>query len=143
MPRVRLQRVRVIQHEQPAPVSRPSTAKKWARVKRTGTHGLRRGAWYPVVSDPSSGLVVLDVRRHNVPVLRAHVDLSDAPPSLWSVVRWDEKQRGAQRASAQNLGLTYVVCPQCSERAKVETEVARLTCPDCGGAFAVDWEHPC
>jgi hypothetical protein len=117
--------------------------KKWARVKRSGTHGLRRGAWYPVVSDPPTGLVILSVRKHNVPVLRAHLDLDDAPPSRWSIVRWTEQQRGAQRASEQNVGLTYAVCPACSGRAKAEVQAPRLTCPDCGGTFPVDWEHPC
>ncbi|HXV86151.1 MAG TPA: hypothetical protein VD793_05615 [Gemmatimonadales bacterium] len=119
------------------------SAKKWARVKRTGTHGLRRGAWYPVVSDPNSGLLILSVRQNNVPVLRAHVEVSDSAPQSWSVVRWEETQRGVRRASEQNLGLTYAVCPGCAERARLDMDAPSLTCAVCGGAFPVDWEHPC
>lgn len=117
--------------------------KKWARARRSGTHGLRRGAWYPVVAEPPGGLVVLGVRKDNVPVLRAHVEFSETEPGHWSVVQWDEKQAGARRASEQNYGLTYGVCPACSERVKLATETQRLACPDCGGEFPVDWEHPC
>jgi hypothetical protein len=112
-------------------------------VRRSGTHGLRRGAWYSVVADPPSGLVILNVRMNNVPVLRAHVELSDSPPDRWSVVQWDEKQRGAERASQENDGLLYAVCPSCSARAKPAPETRRLSCPECGGEFPVDWEHPC
>jgi len=119
------------------------SAKMWARVRHSGTHGLRRGAWYPVVNDANGGLVVLNVRKHNIPALRAHLEFSETPPVRWSVVRWDETQPGAGRASEQNLGLTYAVCPACAERARVEAETPRLKCLDCGGEFPVDWGHPC
>ncbi|HWP38221.1 MAG TPA: hypothetical protein VNL18_11780 [Gemmatimonadales bacterium] len=126
-----------------APPRPVMNAKKWARVKRSGTHGLRRGAWYPVVADPNSGMLVLNVRRDNVPVLRAHVDLSEAPPTHWSVVQWDEKQPGATRATKENLGLVYGVCPGCAGRAQLPPQTQRLTCPECGREFPVDWDHPC
>lgn len=120
------------------------TAKQWARVKSTGTHGLRRGAWYVVVAAPKAGPLVLSVRQRNVPVLREHVDFSDVRPAAWSVVRWEMSQRGAQRASQQAIGLTYGVCPACSERsALTQPDLPRLKCESCGAEYPVDWAHPC
>lgn len=123
----------------------PATARKWARPKRSGAHGLRRGAWYQVVNDNLESLVILSVRGTNVPVPRSMVELRDNRPDQWSVVRWEESQRGARRASDANLGLTYVVCPNCSHRASVidQPEPAVLSCENCRGTFPVDWEHPC
>ncbi|GBD31248.1 hypothetical protein HRbin33_00196 [bacterium HR33] len=124
-----------------APPPKPS---KWARPKRSGAHGLRRGAWYQVVNDNSPSLVILYVRKTNVPVPRSMLEFSDSPPTKWSVVKWEEAQRGARRASEANLGLTYAVCPACAERSPIDPpDAAQLTCDSCHGTFPVDWEHPC
>lgn len=118
--------------------------RKWARAKGAGAHGLRRGAWYLVVNDSQQGVVVLDVRKNNVPIPRTMLDISEERPGKWSVVKWQETQRGARRASEENLGLVYAVCPSCGERGKIEPpDAAALTCVHCHGTFAVDWEHPC
>ncbi len=119
-------------------------AKKWARVKDTGAHGLRRGAWFLVVNDTLPSLVVLDVRRHNVPVPRSQVDLSDAHPTKWSVVQWKHGQRGLQRVSEVNFGLIYAVCPECSNRQQFDPpDTKRMRCAECGGDFEIDWDNPC
>lgn len=118
--------------------------RKWARAKGAGAHGLRRGAWYLVVNDSQQGVVFLDVRKNNVPVPRPMLDISEEKPGKWSVVKWQETQRGARRASEENLGLVYAVCPSCGERGKIEPpDAAQLTCVHCHGTFAIDWEHPC
>lgn len=118
--------------------------RKWARAKGAGAHGLRRGAWYLVVNDTQAHMVLLDVRKNNVPVPRGMLDISQEQPSQWSVVKWQETQRGARRASQENLGMTYAVCPSCGERGKIEPpDAAELTCAHCHGAYPVDWEHPC
>jgi len=97
-----------------------------------------------VVNEPSEALVVLSVRKHNVPVPRAMVHLSEEPPTKWSVVRWEETQSGARRASEQTLGLTYGVCPACGARGPlVPPDTKTLTCDECGETADVDWEHPC
>jgi hypothetical protein len=122
--------------EQPRP--------KWARVLASGTHGLRRGAWYLVVNDSLPNVVIVDVRKTNVPVPRSMLEIRDEKPALFSVVRWQEGQRGARRASQESLGLTYAVCPACGERSAIESKGAsQLRCGHCGGSFGVDWDHPC
>jgi len=47
------------------------TPKRWARVRATRAHGLRRGAWYTVVNDSKPGIVFLDVSKRNVAVDRS------------------------------------------------------------------------
>jgi hypothetical protein len=96
------------------------TAKQWARVRNAGVYGLRRGAWYPVVAEGSSGMIVLNVSMRNVPVPRDSIDLSDDEPSCWSVVQWHPQERGAQRASEIGFGL-----------------------PECAGEFQVEWSSKC
>ena len=119
-------------------------SRKWARAKQSGAHGLRRGAWYLVVNEPSDSLVVLSVRKTNVPVPVGMVELSDQQPTKWSVVRWEETQSGIRRASEQALGLTYGVCPACGARGALDApDVQSLTCDECGLTAEVDWEHPC
>jgi hypothetical protein len=119
-------------------------AKKWARVKRSGAHGLRRGAWYPVVNDKKPELVFVDVNRRNVPVPRDLVELAGDAPERWSVVMWKEEENGAVRASDSEYGKMYGVCPRCRARQKFSPPgVAEMACPECGGEFAVDWENPC
>jgi len=116
------------------------TAKQWARVRNAGVYGLRRGAWYPVVAEGSSGMIVLNVSTRNVPVPRDLVDLSDDKPIRWTVVQWDPQERGAQRVSEIGFGLTYVVCPSCRSRARLEPpEPEVMICPECAGEFEVEW----
>ena len=122
----------------------PLGPKKWARAKQSGAHGLRRGAWYAVVNEGHPKMAVLSVRKHNVPVPREMLEFSDGRPTQWSVVQWQDRQRGAQRASEANEGLTYAVCPACGERARLDPpDTKRITCAHCHGDFTVDWEHPC
>ena len=120
------------------------TPRKWARARGAGAHGLRRGAWYLVVNDTQQGVVILNVRKQNVPVPRSMLDIRPSSPDAWSVVRWQESQRGARRASQEQLGLEYGVCPACGQRTRLEPpQVPQLTCVQCGGTFGVDWERPC
>lgn len=117
--------------------------RRWARARQSGAYQLRRGAWYLVVNE-SSKLVVLQVRKENLPVPRDMLELANAKPDAWSVVRWDEHQLGARRVSEEHLGLTYAVCPSCAERQAIEPRDARsMMCESCGKEFPLDWEHPC
>lgn len=118
--------------------------KKWARVRKTGAHGLRRGAWYPVVNDARPDLVVLDVNKKNIPVPRDLLDVRQQRPALWSVVEWQDRQRGSDRATEANLGSVYAVCPACKARSQLEpADAQHMVCPKCGGDFEVDWVQPC
>ena len=119
-------------------------SEQWARVKRLGTHGLRRGAWYPVVNRVTAEMLIVDVAKRNVPVPREAVDLSESPPASWSVVLWKDQDPGAQRVSAAGFALTYAVCPACRARTELPTgEPASMTCAACGGEYGFDWSHPC
>jgi len=114
---------------------------QWARARGAGSHNLRRGAWYPVVNDGGSEIVVLNVYRNNVPVPRSMLILSNERPAAWTIVKWEITQRGAQRASEAGLGMMYGVCPTCGNRAQIEPPGASdLTCPGCGATAQVDWE---
>lgn len=118
-------------------------AQKWARLRRAGAQGLRRGAWYPVVSESSETIVVVDVNKRMVPVPRSMLVFSDTRPAKWTVVQWAEHERGAQRASESELGLTYAVCPACRYRSSIlPPDAPRLVCARCGGDFALDWDNP-
>ncbi len=120
------------------------TAKQWARVRDAGVYGLRRGAWYAVVAEGSSGMIVLNVSMRNVPVPGDQVDFRDDEPSRWSIVQWDPSERGAQRASEIGFGLTYAVCPSCRSRARIEpSEPEVMVCPECAGEFEVEWASKC
>ena len=116
--------------------------RKWARVKRAGAHGLRRGAWYPVLNDRPT-IVVLDVAKRAIPMDRSLLDFRDTPPDSWSVVENDPDSTAGRRASEASLTWTYGVCPQCRERQNLEPGVSPLTCDDCGEESPVDWDHPC
>ncbi len=113
----------------------------WARPK-PGAHGLRRGAWYPVVNEMGrTAMIVLDVQKNNVAVPRDMLVLSEVRPSMWTVVEWQDTQRGAQRAIEENHGLTYVVCPACQSRADMAPpDTPHLKCAHCNGAYTVDRE---
>jgi hypothetical protein len=118
--------------------------KRWARARQTGAHGLRRGAWYLLVNDPGGSLIILNVRKHNIPVPRTMVVVSDDSPERWSVVRWDEYQLGVQTASQKGTGLMYVVCPKCGARKQIDPpKAAQMTCDQCQGGFPVNWDEYC
>ncbi|MBI4502521.1 MAG: hypothetical protein HY700_15345 [Gemmatimonadetes bacterium] len=117
--------------------------RKWARVLESGAHGLRRGAWYPVVNDASPAIVILDVNKNNVPVDRTSVGLADEKPEKWSVVKWNPAGPIPRRISQQNLPLTYGVCPHCRARAELSDNAFSLECPECKKTSEVDWVNTC
>ena len=119
------------------------TPGKWARVSGEEAHGLRRGAWYAVVGDSTSALVVLDVNRDNRPVNRSSLEFTEERPTKWSVVKRDPAAGAAQRASDAKLGLVYGVCPNCSSRAPLARDSLKETCSRCSTESEVDWDNPC
>jgi hypothetical protein len=117
--------------------------KRWARVRLAGAHGLRRGAWYPVVNDKKPTIVFLDVNKRNVAVDRTLLEFSETKPTQWSVVVRDANERGTQRASAASLNRVYAVCPRCRARTNLDHGERAARCPVCAGEFEVDWQHRC
>ncbi len=117
--------------------------KAWARVRRAGAHGLRRGAWYAVVNDKKPTIVFLDVNKRNVAVDRTLLEFADVQPYLWSIVVRDPAEPKAQRASQVSLEPTYGVCPNCRTRANLPPDAERVPCPGCRNEYGIDWAHPC
>ncbi len=116
---------------------------KWARVSKDEAHGLRRGAWYTVVGDAESELVLLDVNKSNRPVNRSSLDFADEQPTKWSVVRRNPEDHAALRASTAKLGPVYGVCPLCRARVAIAPDASEAHCPRCKEVSEVDWDNPC
>lgn len=116
---------------------------RWARVCREEAHGLRRGAWYAVVGDAESDLILLDVNKSNRPVNRSGLVFADEKPTKWSVVRRDPDDHAALRASTANLGPVYGVCPHCRARVALAAGATEAHCPRCKEVSEVDWDNTC
>lgn len=117
--------------------------RKWARVKRSGAHGLRRGAWYIVLNESQSNIVVLDVNKKAVPIDRSLMDFTTEKPRKWSVVELDPEKDAAELAGEAGLGPLYAVCPSCSRRGKAKPDDTQLQCPVCQLLFEIDWSVRC
>lgn len=120
-----------------------SKAQKWARVKQTGAHGLRRGAWYPVLTDTKPTIVVLDVNKKAVPADRTLLEFATQKPRKWSVVRLHARDDAPRRASQAGLGTVYGVCPNCRGRANLKPDDIQRKCPVCDLLFEIDWGSSC
>ncbi len=118
------------------------TPKHWARVRQTGAHGLRRGAWYAVVNDSKPSIVFLDVNKKNIAVDRTLLEIREGRPEAWSVVI-RRPEDVARRDRELDLNPTYGVCPQCRSRSNLVAGAARARCAYCGGEFAIDWQRTC
>jgi hypothetical protein len=116
---------------------------RWARVRKTGAHGLRRGAWYTVVNDSKPTIVFLDVNRKSVAMDRTLLEFREQPPTAWSVVTRAPDEPRMSRSGRGPFPATYAVCPQCRARADVEDGVAEMHCGYCDSDYPVDWENPC
>ena len=111
---------------------------QWARVRADINCGVRRGAWYKVLSlTPEEA--VLDVNGRPYPVPRAVLQIVPVRPERWSVVP------RPQDAVIMPLhwGSRYAVCPACRHRRSLVAQAAeQLQCPQCGGVFPVAWDDP-
>lgn len=97
----------------------------WARSRgdRAEREGLRRGAWYRIVEDSGKPWVVLDVHHVEVRVTRENLEVRKAAPLGWSVVHEP-----------------HLVCPGCHTRRHVQGQPEKVTCPECGKSYPVDWK---
>jgi len=120
-----------------------SKERKWARVKRAGAHGLRRGAWYVVLNENKTNIVVLDVSKKAIPIDRSLLDFTAQKPRKWSVVQLDPQKDATELAGEAGLGPLYGVCPNCAGRANLKPEDTQLTCRVCQLLFEIDWSVTC
>jgi hypothetical protein len=119
------------------------TPRQWGRLKRADGHGLRRGAWYPVLDESQQDVVTLDVNRQSVAVDRSIIELTSDKPHKWSVVRWSPREDEAKLAAQANLGPTYGVCPNCRGRANLNATDTQRKCQVCELLFEIDWGSSC
>jgi hypothetical protein len=108
----------------------------WARVKSVGGLGLRRGAWYRVLSFAPLDVTV-DINHKPVVVPRTEIELAATAPQRWTVV---PRPSNAPRLPA-SWGDQYAVCPNCRSRAQLHASSPTLRCARCNGQFPVGWEE--
>ncbi len=108
----------------------------WARLRVDVNCGLRRGAWYRVVS-VTRNKAVLEVSREALTVARRLVQMVFSRPFSWSVV---PRPEGAAQLPSE-WGARYAVCPVCRARAPIAEHPINLRCPRCNGLFRVAWEE--
>jgi hypothetical protein len=94
-------------------------------VELNAACGLRRGAWYPVLSVGTEEVVV-EARHKPVVVPRSCVgEIGTTRPNTWTVV---------PRAS----GGPYAVCPNCAERVIVNRSSDKMLCSGCHAWFDLE-----
>jgi len=106
----------------------------WARVKTDLHLGLRRGAWYRVIRETGSQ-VILDVDHQPATILREYLEFASVRPDRWTIVERPSDVAGA----AAGWGQSYGVCPLCTHRASLVHPVVEARCSKCGGTFLIDW----
>jgi len=110
------------------------TDPQWARVRLDANYGLRRGAWYRIVT-LTDDQALLEVNRQRVSLPRDSLQIVAAPPQSWSIV---PRPRDAKNLTAQ-WGEKYAVCPSCRNRAQLRQAPQALRCPRCDQTFRVAW----
>jgi len=109
----------------------------WARVKTDLHLGLRRGAWYRVIRETGSQ-VILDVDHQPTTILREYLEFVSVRPDRWTIVERPSDVAGV----AAGWGQSYGVCPHCTHRAPLVHPVVEARCSKCGGTFLIDWSAP-
>jgi hypothetical protein len=112
--------------------------RSWARLQLDVSCGLRRGAWYRVVSLTADEATVQVPRREQVRVPRRFLQTLFARPRRWTVVP------GARNASDPpgHWRPRYAVCPVCRGRAPISGYARDMQCPGCNGVFGIAWDEP-
>ncbi len=106
----------------------------WARVNTDLHLGLRRGAWYRVIRETGSQ-VILDVDHQPATILREYLEFASVRPDRWTIVERPSDVAGA----AAGWGQSYGVCPHCTHRAPLVHPAVEAHCSKCGGTFLIDW----
>jgi hypothetical protein len=105
-------------------------ALRWARLRDNRRCGVRRGAWYRVLSvGPDEA--VLEVNHAAMVLPRSALHIIDTRPTMWSIV---ERPSDAVMLP-ESWGTWYAVCPNCAERRPVQRAPGKMPCPRCKKAF--------
>jgi hypothetical protein len=112
-------------------------SEQWARLRKDSGCGLRRGAWYSVLSaEPDN--VVLAVHRDEIPVSRDLLEFTSTRPAKWTLVIHSR----SFLSFLVRWGRRYAVCPNCCQRQVPTGQPRTLQCERCNGLFEVAWDEP-
>ena len=110
---------------------------RWARLRVETRCNLRRGAWYRVV-EVGDAEVLININGKPQAVSRDLVEVQDALPKRWTVVRSSIPARGLSPVTREG----YVVCPRCRHRAPMPAKTtASLRCPRCNETSEIAWDE--
>lgn len=114
----------------------------WGRVfaaaRLSQAPETRRGAWYPVVSEGRSR-VVLEVNGKRVDLAKAAVEVRAKRPDKFTVVYRSANDKAPPVAKGSDPGRVYAVCPECAKRTRLFGEPQTLQCPICRHEGVIAW----
>jgi hypothetical protein len=114
----------------------------WGRVfaaaRLSQAPETRRGAWYPVVSEGRSR-VVLEVNGKRVDLAKAAVEVRAKRPDKFTVVYRSANDQAPPVPKGTDPGRVYAVCPDCAKRTRLFGEPQTLQCPVCRHEGVIAW----
>lgn len=112
---------------------------KWARLQADVQCGLRRGAWYQVISLTPHNAVI-SVNAKPLPMPRTLLEIHAGPPRRWTVLR--HPMHSPKVPSRLRYG--YAVCPECHHRTalpKRKRTLDRMRCAWCSEVSEIAWDE--
>ena len=120
--------------------SKPSLG--WGRVfaaaRLSQGPETRRGAWYPVVSEGRSR-IVLEVNGKHVDLAKTAVEVRPNRPDKFTVVYRSANDKAPPVEKGADPGRVYAVCPECAKRTRLFGEPQTLQCPACRHEGVIAW----
>jgi hypothetical protein len=114
----------------------------WGRVfaaaRLTQAPETRQGAWYRVVSEGRSR-IVLEVNGKAVDLAKAAVEVRPQRPDKFTVVYRSASEDRPPIPKSADPGRVYAVCPECSQRTRLYGEPQTLRCPICRHEGVIAW----
>jgi len=98
----------------------------------------RQGAWYRVVSEGRSR-IVLEVNGKRVDLAKAAVEVRPKRPDKFTVVYRSANNHTPPIPQGTDPGRVYAVCPDCAQRTRLFGEPQTLQCPVCRHEGVIAW----
>ena len=114
-------------------------ARTWATARPFARPMPRRGAWYPVVGETSGDRAVIEIHGRRVAIARRYLEIRPKRPLSFTAVTRGTNEPNPARGTADDLGQTYAVCPECGCRNRVLPNAPALTCSACRHRGEVAW----
>lgn len=113
-------------------------ARIWTTARPEGNPCIRQGAWYPVLAQGASR-VVIDVSGQTVDLPARLVETRARQPDRFTVVYRPMGSANPVRGTKQDLGRVYAVCPHDATRIRLYGTPDEVACPLCGYSGIVAW----